>query len=379
MFYDYLKNNSKEILLIKLTALFWLFAKIMSRKLWLTDRLFPIIPPLNFSPNLPNEVHFILFLVSIFGLVSIVIFTQKKELVLLVLITELASCFLDQMRWQPWEYQYLLLFLFYIFYKKSTNQLLELVTLLIGLTYIFSGLHKFNGGFLYSVWENMILKKFLNIENYYISKIWIHYAGLLLPFIEILIGISLLLIKNKRLIAYFAIGMHVILLIILIGNNQNSIVWPWNILMIFYIYILFWGDNSIRINSSFFKNNFNKVIVFLVGILPFFSFFGLWDNYLSFNLYSGNVKQLTICIKDIDKYPELKPYISNKKKSIYCKGFKEFNLNYWAFKELNVPIYPEEKTFIKLKKEWETHYPNVENTFISFWYPYKKENYKEIQ
>ena len=379
MFYDYLKNNSKEILLIKLTALFWLFAKIMSRKLWLTDRLFPIIPPLNFSPNLPNEVHFILFLVSIFGLVSIVIFTQKKELVLLVLITELASCFLDQMRWQPWEYQYLLLFLFYIFYKKSTNQLLELVTLLIGLTYIYSGLHKFNGGFLYSVWENMILKKFLNIENYYISKIWIHYAGLLLPFIEILIGISLLLIKNKRLIAYFAIGMHVILLIILIGNNQNSIVWPWNILMIFYIYILFWGDNSIRINSSFFKNNFNKVIVFLVGILPFFSFFGLWDNYLSFNLYSGNVKQLTICIKDIDKYPELKPYISNKKKSIYCKGFKEFNLNYWAFKELNVPIYPEEKTFIKLKKEWETHYPNVENTFISFWYPYKKENYKEIQ
>ena len=285
MFYDYLKNNSKEILLIKLTALFWLFAKIMSRKLWLTDRLFPIIPPLNFSPNLPNEVHFILFLVSIFGLVSIVIFTPKKELVLLVLITELASCFLDQMRWQPWEYQYLLLFLFYIFYKKNTNQLLELVTLLIGLTYVFSGLHKFNGGFLYSVWENMILKKFLNIENYYISKIWIHYSGLLLPFIEILIGISLLLIKNKRLIAYFAIGMHVILLIILIGNNQNSIVWPWNILMIFYIYILFWGDNSIRINSSFFKNNFNKVIVFLVGILPFFSFFGLLDNYLSFNLY----------------------------------------------------------------------------------------------
>lgn len=379
MFYDYLKNNSKEILLIKLTALFWLFSKIMSRKLWLTDRLFPIIPPFDFSPNLPNEVHFILFLVSIFGLVSIVIFTPKKELVLLVLITELASCFLDQMRWQPWEYQYLLLFLFYIFYKKNTNQLLELVTLLIGLTYIFSGLHKFNGGFLYSVWENMILKKFLNIENYYISKIWIHYAGLLLPFIGTLIGISLLLIKNKRLIAYFAIGMHVILLIILIGNNQNSIVWPWNILMILYICILFWGDNSIQIKSSFFKKIFNKVIVFLVGILPFFSFFGLWDNYLSFNLYSGNVKQLTICIKDIDKYPELKPYISNKKKSIYCQGFKEFNLNYWAFKELNVPIYPEEKTFIKLKKEWETQYPNVENTFISFWYPYKKENYKEIQ
>ena len=378
MCYDYLKNNSKEILLIKLTALFWLFAKIMSRKLWLSDRLFPIIPPFDFSPNLPNEFHFILFLVSIFGLVSIVIFTQKKELVLLVLITELASCFLDQMRWQPWEYQYLLLFLFYIFYKKNTNQLLELVTLLIGLTYIFSGLHKFNGGFLYSVWENMILKKFLNIENYYISKIWIHYAGLLLPFIETLIGISILLIKNKRLIAYFAIGMHVILLIILIGNNQNSIVWPWNILMILYICILFWGDNSIRIKSSFFKNNFNIAIVFLVGVLPFFSFFGLWDNYLSFNLYSGNVKQLSICIKDTAKHPELKLFISNKKKSIYCQDYQAINLNYWAFKELNVPIYPEEKCFHKLKKKWKTTYPDMQNSFICYWYPYKNENYKEI-
>jgi hypothetical protein len=379
MQFDFTKNNSKEILLIKTTALFWIIAKIMSWKLWISDRLFPIIPPFNCSPNLPNEIHFVLLLTSIIGLVSIVIFTPKKEIVLFVLITELASCYLDQMRWQPWEYQYLLLFSFHFFYKKNTNQFLELVTLLLGFTYIYSGLHKFNGGFLYSVWENMILKKFLNIENYYISKIWIHYAGLLLPFVETLIGVSLILIKNKRLIAYFAIGMHVVLLIILIGNNQNSIVWPWNIAMILYIWILYRDNNQVQIDVHFFKNYFNITIIFLIGILPFFSFFGLWDNYLSFNLYSGNVKQLTICIKDLDKYPELKPYISNKKKSIYCQGFKEFNLNYWAFKELNVPIYPEEKTFIKLKREWETNYPNVESAFISFWYPYKKENYKEIQ
>ena len=373
------KNNSKELLLIKLTALFWIFAKILSCKLWLTDRLFPIIPPFDFSPNLPNEVHFVIFLVSIFGLVSLVIFTPKKEIVLLVLITELASCLLDQMRWQPWEYQYLLLFLFYLFYKKNTNQFLELLTLLIGLTYIYSGLHKFNGGFLFSVWENMILKNFFHFENYFISKIWVHYAGLLLPFIETLIGISLLLIKNKRLIAYFAIGMHVVLLIILIGNNQNSIVWPWNILMILSIYILFLNDNSVQINSSFFYNNFNIAIVFLVGVLPFWSFFGLWDNYLSFNLYSGNVKQLAICIKNTDRHPELKPFISNKKVSLYCQNYQKINMNYWAFKELNVPIYPEEKYFHKLKKKWKTIYPDMETTFICYWYPYKKVNYKEIQ
>lgn len=379
MQFHFTKNNSKEILLIEITALFWIIAKIMSWKLWISDRLFPIIPPFNCSPNLPNEIHLVLLLVSIIGLVSVVIFTPKKETVIFVLITELASCYLDQMRWQPWEYQYLLLFTFYLFYKKKSNQFLEIVTLLLGFTYIYSGLHKFNGGFLYSVWENMILKNFFHIENSSSQGLLVHYAGLLLPFVETLLGVSLILIKNKRLIAYFAIGMHVILLIILIRNNQNSIVWPWNIAMILYIWILYRDNNQVQIDLHFFKNYFNITIVFLIGILPFFSFFGLWDNYLSFNLYSGNVKQLTICIKDIDKYPELIPYISNKKKSIYCQGFKEFNTNYWAFKELNVPIYPEEKTFFKLKKEWDSYYPNVESTFISFWYPYKKENYKEIQ
>jgi hypothetical protein len=119
MQFDFTKNNSKEILLIKTTALFWIIAKIMSWKLWISDRLFPIIPPFNCSPNLPNEIHFVLLLTSIIGLVSIVIFTPKKEIVLFVLITELASCYLDQMRWQPWEYQYLLLFSFHFFYKKK--------------------------------------------------------------------------------------------------------------------------------------------------------------------------------------------------------------------------------------------------------------------
>ena len=54
-------------------------------------------------------------------------------------------------------------------------------------------------------------------------------------------------------------------------------------------------------------------------------------------------------------------------------------LNNWALKEINVPIYPEEKTFIKFKKKWQTSYPNLETTFICHWYPYKKDNYIEIE
>jgi hypothetical protein len=379
MHYYSKKNYSKEKILIKITAFFWITSKIMSCKLWLSDRLFPIIPPFEFSPNLPNTIHFTLFVISIIGLVSILIFNPRKEFVWMVLILEIASCFLDQMRWQPWEYQYLLLFIFFLFYKKNTNQFLELISLLIGVTYIYSGLHKFNGGFLYSVWEKMILKDFFHIEKSCVLKLWVHYAGLFLPLIETLIGFCLLLKKDKLLVSYFAIGMHLLLLTILIENNHNSVVWPWNIAMILYVWILFIDRNPVHIKMDFFKNYFNIALFILIGILPILSFFSLWDNYLSFNLYSGNVKQLTICVRNKNKYPELEPYMSSKNSNPYCKDVRAININSWALKELNVPIYPEEKTFQKLKKEWKTSYKNIENTFICYWYPYKKDNYKEIQ
>lgn len=379
MGFDLSKNNTKEFLLIKATAFFWIIAKLMSWKLWMSERLFPVIPPFNFSPHLSNDIHFTLFLVSLIGLISLVIFIPKKEIVFIVFVIELCSCLLDQMRWQPWEYQYLLIFSFYLFYKKNSNQFIELLTFLIGITYVYSGLHKFNGGFLYSIWENMILKTFFNIDKSIISNICIHYSGLLLPIFETTIGLNLLIRKNKFLSIYLAIGMHVILLIILIGNRQNNIVWPWNLAMIFYLWVLSSKNNSTYIKNIFFKNYFNVVIVILVGILPSLSFYGLWDNYLSFNLYSGNVKHLTICYKKSHIECELKPFVSTKKRNFFCVSNIIVNPNKLALKELNVPIYPEVETFIKLKKEWNKRYSLNETKFVYYWYPYKKENYIEIK
>lgn len=373
------KTHSKEVVLIKITCLSWAIAKGISYKLWLSDRLFPVIPPFDFTPNLPNPVHLGLFLGSLLGLFCVFVFTEKKHFIVLVLLTEMASCFLDQMRWQPWEYQYLLVFVFYLFYIKNTNHFLGLITFLMGVTYIYSGLHKFNGGFLYSIWEQMILKRFFNFPDAILSQTWIHYSGLLLAVIETTIGFGLLFLKKKRFAAYFAIMMHLIILLILVGRNQNVVVWPWNLTMLMYVFKLFLGEKTFQISLQFFKNKLNLVVFFVIGFLPFLCFFGLWDNYLSFNLYSGNVKQLLICVEGIDKYPELKPYVSKYKTNLYCNGLEPIDANKWAYKEMNVPLYPEERTFRKFKKIWMATFPNSESTFISYGYPYKNENKVEIQ
>lgn len=371
--------KSKELFLIKITALFWVISKVISWRLWISDRLFPVLPPFEITPKLPNEVHLLLFIASFISLFLVFIFPKKTALQVLVILFEIASCLLDELRWQPWEFQYLLMFVVFVYAKNNNKQLQQLILFLIAITYIHSGLHKFNGGFLYDIWERLILKKFFHISNATISNLAVHYSGLFLGIFETSIGIGLLIFKNKKIFVYLAIVMHVFLLIFLITININMIVWPWNLAFILFLAILFLDKNSVDFNLYFFKNKFNLAYVFLIGFLPFLSYFSLYPNYLSFNLYSGNLKQLVICVDDLEQQPELKPYISKFKKNKYCQNQLAIIPNQWALNELNVPICHDEKFFVKLKKNMASVYPNVNFTFIIYQYPYKNENFIEIQ
>lgn len=271
------------------------------------------------------------------------------------------------------------MFVVFVYCKNNDKQLEQLIVLLIAITYIHSGLHKFNGGFLYSIWERQILKNFLHISNATISNLVVHYSGLLLGIFETCIGIGLLIFKNKKLFAYLAIAMHLILLIFLITININTVVWPWNFAFILFLVTIFFNNNSLNFSFNFLKNKFNLAFVMLIGLTPFLSYFNLYPNYLSFNLFSGNLKQMVICVDKIDQLPELKPYLSNSKTNKYCQNQWMIFPNQWAFKELNVPICPDEKVFKKLKKNFDSSYPNRSFTFIIYQYPYKVEDSIEIQ
>lgn len=369
----------KEILLVKITAVFWIISKVISYKLWLSDRLFPILPPFETIPNLPNQVHLILFVISLILLTLVFFFPKNFTLQVLLVYLETTSCLLDQMRWQPWEYQYLLMFLIFIFCRNNIKKLQQLIIFLIAVTYIHSGFHKLNGGFLYHIWEHQILKNFFHFSNDTISNTLVHYSGLFLGIIEASIGFGLLLFKNKKIFAFLAIVMHAFLLIFLIKNDINTVVWPWNLSFIIYLGLLLFDKNKIDFNLDFFKSKFNFAFVLIIGFVPFLSFFGLYPNFLSFNLYSGNVKQLIICIKNIEQHTELKPFISNAKKNRYCQNQFTISPNQWAFKELNVPICPDENVFRKLKATWDISFPNTQSIFIIYYYPYKKEDFIEIQ
>lgn len=368
----------KEVILVKITCIAWLVAKIMSYKVWISDRYFPVAPIFDFL-SLPNQLHLILYVLSLIGIGAITLFPSKKILLVSVIVIELFSCLLDYMRWQPWEYQYLLTLIFFLF-AKDRKQFLSLLTFLLAATYIFSGIHKFSGSFLYTFWDRIILYRLLGLSYNELMNPLIHYSGLTLSVIEVAIGVGILFFRTGKYFAPLAIIMHLIIVLFFgpSGLNYNIIIFPWNLAMIALVGVLFYKNTVPNFSLSFFKSRFNVATFLLVGIMPVLCFFGRWDDYLSFNLYSGNIKTLVVCVKDVEGYPELKPYRSTQRSSMYCDDAYLINTTTWALDELKVPVYPEERVFKILQDRFNKKYPNVKNTFVYYCYPYQNENIKEV-
>ncbi len=146
--------GSKEFLVLRISSIAWLFAKFLSYKIWLPNRSFPIIPVVDIAPQFPDIFHLLLFILSITAIIAVLLFPQKRYLVLAVVLIEIACCLIDLMRWQPWEYQYLLTFIFYYYYNDRRDFLTSM-SFLVAVTYFFSGLHKFSNTFLTDFWDGI--------------------------------------------------------------------------------------------------------------------------------------------------------------------------------------------------------------------------------
>src|SRR4029078_7764197 len=137
---------SKKIIVTRFICLFWLVAKIISWKLWLADRVFPVVPPFRFL-FVPQAIHLVLFIFSLVTLSVLLIFPLSRVLQVSVIIIEAFSCLLDQNRWQPWEYQYTFIILALVINYKNEKNATSVIALILGSVYFFSGIGKMNPAF----------------------------------------------------------------------------------------------------------------------------------------------------------------------------------------------------------------------------------------
>jgi len=362
--------------LLRVMCVVWFIMRIRGKNMWLIEnRTYPVIPVFEFFDGYPPVIQALLFYTSLLCMGILVVFPRRTEVSIILFIVALSSCILDVITWQPWEYQYIGMLAVFIINRNNPKAFYSCIILILASIYFYSGLQKFNGGFLHSIWEGLILKQFFGIPRIKVSLVF-HYAGLALPIIEAAAGVGLLFSRSKRTAAFILISMH-LFIVALLGTLQGyNIVIPWNIVMIGFLHFLFINKNTSFTFLAVIKKE-NLLIAILWGIMPAFSFIGYWDQKLSSNLFSGRYVTMVVCIKNEVDAKYFKNYIFNDDRYCVCKGVNMLSTGTWTRIDMHVLPSPANWYYQKVKKKFIKQHPEIKAEFFTYTYPFKQ--FKEVK
>ncbi len=242
----------------------------MSWRLWNVERDFPHAPVFEWSgfAFIGNAFFFgflcCLICSSFFG---------RKLIYQLLLFFVLPVLLADQLRWQPWVYFYLLmLFPFTIWDETHEGIILRLQRIVVIGAYFWSGIHKLNPHFLDGTYAQ--------VAQRLSSTSFPKEVGYLIPLTEIFLAFGLMFLRTRRASVFLLMLMHLVIIIHVI-SQENLVVVPWNIALIFLLCILFYRSPPLASGEGQTTKASNLVVtgyIILVWIAPVFNFWDKWDN-----------------------------------------------------------------------------------------------------
>ena len=314
---------------------------LLSPRLWLSSRLYPQTPVWSGLHALPHPADYLVYGALLLSLAMAAVLPRSSAPVAAFVILAFVLAALDQSRCQPWFYQYS----FMLIALSLPLRGVETCRLIVVSVYFWSGLQKANGGFLNDAFP-WLMEPVTHILPATLAPA-IHRAGVLVPAVEMAIGIALLSRRYRTTALLVAAAMHTFILFA-IGpwtHNANTVVWPWNFAMALSAFLLFWRVPDFSLREILWPKGavFQKAVLVLFAVAPLLSFFNAWDNYLSWALYAGNRNDADVYMTDAValKLPEdLLEYV-------YEEGpdRNSLNLPTWSLGELNVPAYPEPRIY----------------------------------
>ncbi len=352
-------QDLQSIRRLKLVLAFAAAAGVLATpKLWLSShRLFPLTPVSSGLPQPPFPLDYGLVGLMVASLAAIAIARRANLFIkiFLLLIGVLAA--LDQSRWQPWMLQYAIMLGALLvlpwgrpfdWTAQEAAGALDACRIFLVWTYSYSGLQKLGYGFeivLAGMLEPVFKK--LHLNSAWLTHKFLLPTALLLGLVECASGVMLLFRRTRPIAIVCMILMHISLLLWLgpLALNWNYSVWPWNLAMIALLLVLFRRGSSWGLKTLWRSHPYAKAVGIVFGILPLLTVIGLWDSYLGFSLYSGNIKGATLYIepKRIQELPApVRPY---------AQSDGVINIDRWCSDELGVPVYPETRVFVSVGRQ----------------------------
>ena len=314
---------------------------LASTPLWLSTRVYPLLPAADWWPVPHSPWDRIIFGAV---LASLVLATWRyRSGVICFLVTSLYLAFSDQGRWQPWFYMYWIMLLLTL---APPSAALRSCRFAISAVYIWSGIHKCN-------------PDYFNIAVPWLAKAgaeWLPSFGMTMlqgalaaaPAVEIFIGFAVWFQKTRTVAIVVCIVVHLTALVLLgpLGHKHNWIVWPWNLVMPVLLVMLF----SIRLERGRPCPRWAAVVTALFCVLPVLNFFGWWDSYLSFALYSGKLTKADLFISEEVRNrlpPAMKEFVvpTPPPYNEEIQGPYVVLVELWADKILRVPPLPEPRGY----------------------------------
>jgi hypothetical protein len=306
---------------------------LLSPKLWVSTRLYPLTPVEDFLKPLPSPLDYVVYILLLVLLAVTAVLPRPRWWIAASLLLLAVLCAQDQSRLQPWCYQYA--FMLMALALPGAGAPLNICRLIVASIYFWSGAEKLNPYFAGGTF------------TYLAQPLATHFPALVIatghaaPFVEMACGIGLLTRSFRLPAVVMLIAMHASILLAIgpFGHNSNIVVWPWNIAMIVFLLLLFRRNETPAREILWGHGWLHRLVFALFALAPALSFFNLWDSYLSAALYSGNKNQGAIYMTEAvaDRLPD----------AAYDDMFDEPNgiekllINDWSFDELNAPAYPE--------------------------------------
>ncbi len=343
--------NKESTLIIRLVVAGFLAGMALSYPLWTTFREFPSVPLIGFSPAVlfPFDVIFILLLAI--GLIWLII--KQNGLILWITVGLALVVFTaDQLRWQPWAFLYFIMLIILglgMQRGRRNPETLNTLRLMLVCVYFYSGIVKINtyffayGVYSFFPWMYAILPGF--------THSFLPVLNVFIIIAEILLAAGLVFNTTREKSAKLLMLMHFgIAFFIVLVNKWNPVIFPWNMVMISLLYILFIRNSEAKPLEIFWNNGnlSHIVVILLLGVLPALSLVDKWDKYLSSHLYSFTTDNAIVEFDPDATLPEdviWQPYVNR------TDSTQTLNIFRWSMASLKAPVYPESRIFRSITDE----------------------------
>lgn len=364
-----LRPSAEELVVIRLKWLMFLFTGLLvtaTGPLWLPRAPFPAIPWFEYWTTFPRiagdvSVAGNLLIFLLLQLIKIRRTWLRRCLNGYFATTGVVYLLLDQHRMQPWVCQMLMLSTILTLSDARTGiRCARLLTISI---YVHSALSKFDMAFLdsHGQWLLEGLATSIGVSTELWSETTRMVLAGLFPVGELLTALLLLWPRARRIGLWFAIVMHVILLLTLgpLGHGHHYGVLIWNVYFILMDLLIFRriapdDDSAVEVNTSpqshwiptgpaKLDNSVTQGLTAIFVLLPCLSWWNSWDHWTSWAVYSSRpaIVEVYIPEDDIQRLPTtLQPFVGAP---LPLSDMCPVNLDAWSFETQWCPMYPQER------------------------------------